>query len=160
MERQKMSQKFHKNLIKDLVNQTLQRDIDPIVSRLQTVIDNNVIDQKFQEGFPGHENTPSTIKKKGSNKVGTDTGKLREAATLWNNWTVYPFRESSTVRPLARKEKHGLTDYSDYVRTKVGGLLDFLALESKDIASLEIDIRKEFGKRQYKGTGIVKVIRK
>lgn len=137
----------------------LGKDVNSIVSQLASFLDAQIIDRKFQEGFPGHELQQSTIRQKGHARVGEKTGALRRAATLWSNWSFYTFVPGK-VRPAMMKQSRGLTAYADMVRTKIGGELDFLGLTTEDIVNYEGKIRQMFGQRGYGGDGKIRVIRK
>ncbi|NUM33410.1 MAG: hypothetical protein HUU50_02605 [Candidatus Brocadiae bacterium] len=137
----------------------MQSDIDQLVSSLATHIDETVIDQKFQDGFPGHKLTPRTIKKKGHDRVGEDTGALRKAATLWTNWSIWP----TTIgghRPAMVKRRHGLTAYASMIKTKEGGPVDFLGIEPGDIVKMQGFIRAYMSKKGYKGEWKIRLQKK
>jgi hypothetical protein len=137
----------------------LGSDVDQVVSELATFINENVIDRKWQENFPGHELSPATIKKKGNDRIGVKSGDLRRQATLWTTWSIFNFVPGG-IRPAMIKKKHGLTAYSNMVKTNIGGELDFLGVDSKDITNIQSAIQRAFAKRNYKGSGQIRVMRK
>jgi len=142
-----------------ILKDKLVKDTDQMISELATFINMNVIDRKWQEGFPGHTLQPKTIKRKGHNRIGENTGALRRAATLWTSWTIFPF-SPGTFRPAFYKAKRGLTDYALAVRTKVGGDLDFLGVTSEDVVRIETGIKQIYAKKNYGGTGRIRMIRR
>lgn len=151
-----------KNQIKNfakVIESGYTKDLDDLTSSMITHIDEFVIDQKFQEGFPGHQLQKSTIKKKGNDKVGEDTGKLRRAATLFTNWSVWP-SVLGTVRHAAVKKRHGLTAYANMVKTKIGGAVDYLALGSDDIVKIQGFVRERMTRKGYSGNFNIRVFEK
>lgn len=136
----------------------LKTDMDELTGVLSTHIDENIIDRKFQGGFPGHKLAKRTIRKKGHERVGEDTGALRRAATSWKSWAMHPF-EAGTVRKQLEKKKHKLTHYASALSTKIGGKVDFLELTAEDAVNMQGFVRGFLRSRKYAGDGSIKVIR-
>jgi len=139
------------------VKRQLEKDTDEVVQQLVEFVDTAIISHKFDDGFPGHELQPTTIKKKGSNKVGVDTGALMRAATALNNWDVST-TVAGTQRFAARKQVFGLTAYSHYVRTKIGGQIDFLSITDEDIVKLQSKTKELFSRKKYTSSGRIRKI--
>lgn len=154
-----MSSKNEISNFGNVIQETLHKDLDELISALATHVDENVIDQKFQEGFPGHKLTERTIRKKGHNRVGEDTGALRRAATLWTNWSIWP-TSLGNVRPAMVKKRHGLTAYANMVKTKIGGVVDYLAVEGDDVVKMQDFIRWKMKAKGYSGDFGLKIYEK
>ncbi len=137
----------------------IEKDTDLVTQKIAQFVDTNVIKAKFDKGFPGHELTEKTKKKKGSSQVGVDSGRLLAAATAFVNWSLYPTK-IGTNRPSIVKKKYGLTEYSHMVKTKKGGKLDFIGITEKDLQTVELQIKKEFGSKKYKGDGKLRLVKK
>jgi len=136
----------------------MQADMDALVKNLANHIDEHVIEEKFKRGFPGHQLQPTTIRRKGHDRVGEDTGKLQKAASSWVNWTIRTSSVGSRTRVL-EKDKRRLTTYG-FVATKIGGSLDFLDIAPEDTANIQGFIRSFLRAGRYKGSGAIKVIKK
>ena len=141
------------------VKHQIEKDIDEITQRLADFTDNNIIAHKFEAGFPGHELQPTTIKKKGNDRVGIKSGALLRAATAFTTWSLYPASVGGQ-RPAAIKRKNGLTAYSNFVKTKIGGELDFLSITPEEITNLQSKIKQFFSQKNYKGNGRLRIVRK
>lgn len=154
MKKSTSPEEFGKLLLKQLT-----KDTDQITQQLADFIDENVIRRKFEQGFPGHKLTPAYAKKKGSSKVGVNTGKLRAAATAFTNWQLYASTPGA-LKPALIKGKKGLTAYSEKVKTKIGGELDYLALNSQDLINVGNQARTLYARKNYQGSGKLKFVKR
>ncbi len=146
---------FISNFSREIIKAT-ENDANIVTQQLATFIDNQVIARKFDEGFPGHQLSQRTIKRKKSTKVGIETGALRRAATLFTNWSLFHHRAGMVYR-AAVKKKYGLTWYAHMVRTRIGGELDFLGLSKEDLTNVENKIQALYRAKNYKGSGKVRI---
>lgn len=133
------------------------KDMIQIQQRLGAFIDHQVIGRKFDKGFKGHKLTPRTIKRKGHDKVGVQSGELRKKAVAFTSWQLFGPTGGKRER-LMTKDQHGLTPYSDVIRTSIGGKIDVMKLEPEDISNISTELRRIFASLGYEPSGTLQVI--
>jgi len=138
---------------------TIDADMRSVNVKIAQFIDQNVIDRKFDEGFPGHELTPDYVRAKQRAgypaRVGERTGALRQAATKVTNWSLWQ-PAVGKLAPLAIKQRRGLTAYAEMVKTKTGGEIDFLRPDAGDAVNIQAQLFRLLGPN-YKRKGAIRL---
>ena len=157
MAKQKIDSAINK-LLKD-IQKEVEVSGDIVVKELATFIDREVIEDKFDRNFPGHELTEQTIKRKGHGIVGVETGELKRQATKFTNWSIFSV-QAGVHRQALTKEATKLTSYALFVRTKSNGFLNYLDLTSKDIANIGREASRIFRRRNFSSSSQIRNLRK
>lgn len=140
------------------IRDQVSADMRSLNVKIAQFIDQQVIDRKFAEGFPGQTLSPDYVRRKKregySEQVGVRTGALRKAATQVTNWQLWQ-PKIGNLDPIAIKRRHGLAAYADAARTREGPI-DFLTPDSDDVVNIQNRLFALLG-RNYKRHGAIKV---
>lgn len=143
--------------LKKEVSEKYRKDLLVIQQRLARFIDVNIIGEKFRSGFNGHKLKKSTIKKKGNDKLGVETGALRKAAVAFTSWQMFGATLSKKHQFMI-KDQNKFTDYSSAFRTEIGGKIDIVKLEPEDISKINSELKIILNSLGYSAKGFLRIL--